>query len=691
MLPLSLSVDDVRHAGEADSGKGGGGAASAAAFSSPLLAAPSGSTAKSASPSGAESSWLQTTCYAALYTLVELFHRFQVSVNFLLPELLSLIASCIDGDSDDLAKIGIKCLVVLCSTCGPQLSVQSWWLVLDSVQDVLRRLQPHQLQSNDTRLLLGLPPVNTHALQQAARKGSKGQPELIASGIVLPPDQEAAATTASPQPSLAGAVPTPSPSSIPPVSAQPLSTPSTPPSASSASAPSSQPPVDGVSSDAQQQAQSSQPTAAAAADSATAGTAAAFPAVPTGVSSSPPVASSAAVASSTPTTVASVGAGAASAAAPTAPPTLPFSSASVGVRSRTSLLLMDSLYEVVQRYFPKRPNDSDPLPPLAPSLAAATLFPAHVDPFHSPTHTQESVAAAQAAGSSRFTYADAGTTASSTPASSLELDDSDWSSSSSSLSPSVQVRRPVDRRVLGHLSCAQFFYALDILHHSLLFSHRFNADLTLRRRLFAAGLVLFEQPNRLPQLFASEAHALQISVLLLASMYKAGIPHSGNAAADTRQPPSFLREAEPASASSQLPPAGVHLSVSTAALSPSSSLESVAALRVLDRADFDCSCWESERRLFALMHSLFTVYLTKVKSGQLSAVESSDEVCVAFIDQVSSLPCPQFQQHLPDVWQPIVDLIEHAQTPPLRAALRRFFISDNVSSSILAQAPTRTQ
>ena len=166
----------------------------------------SSASGAAASPATAgESSWLQTTCYAALFTLVELFHRFHVSVNFLLPELLSLIASCIDGESDDLARIGLKCLVVLCQTCGPQLSVQSWWLVLDAVMDVLRRLQPQQLQSNDTRALLGLPPVSLQAVQAAVRKGSKGQPELIAQALATtdleatpPPPAQPQPTTSSP-------------------------------------------------------------------------------------------------------------------------------------------------------------------------------------------------------------------------------------------------------------------------------------------------------------------------------------------------------------------------------------------------------------------------------------------------------------------------------------------------------------
>ena len=582
----------------------------------------SGASASATTPG--ESSWLQTTCYAALFTLVELFHRFQVSVNFLLPELLSLIASCIDGESDDLARIGLKCLVVLCQTCGPQLSVQSWWLVLDAVMDVLRRLQPQQLQSNDTRILLGLPPVSMQAVQAAVRKGSRGQPELIAQALVTT-DLEA--------------------SPAPP--AQTLATVTAPAAAPATNAVA--PTGEGAASVVSAAAGEAQPVPASAAADAT-----------SDVVTAPPTA---------------VNPAAPAAAAGASPPavSLPFTSASVGVRSRTSLLLMDALYEVVLRYFPQRPREADPLPPLAPSLSVQ--FPAHVDPFHSPTHTAESVAAERTAGG-RFTY----------DATADNAADESGESTASSLSPPLGVKRPIDRRVLGCLTCAQLFFALDILHSSVVFSHRFNADLALRRRLFNAGLILFEQSNRLPQLFAAEAHALKVSVLLLAQLYKAGLPHEAGRTAESQRPPSFLREDDsaPSLPSTQTSNASSvpHLSVSASALSPSSSAESAAALRSRDVSDFDCSAWEAERRLFALISAVLSVYLSKVRSGQLSAVESSDEVCVAFIEQFATLPAAPFFAHLQEVWQPIVDLIESAQTPPLRAAVRRFMMSAQISGRV---------
>ena len=325
-------------------------------------------------------------------------------------------------------------------------------------------------------------------------------------------------------------------------------------------------------------------------------------------------------------------------------------------------------------YFPRRPSESEPLPAIAQPVNGASDLPAFVDVLHSPIHTKESIAAAGGASShqqqqqhgGRFDYSNSATTAAADVPESSSLRGSS----------SVSIARPTDRRVLGRLTSAQLFFCLDILHSSLSFTHYFNADLVLRRKLYAAGLTLFDQPNRLPQLFAQEAHALKVSVVLLFTMYKAGIaqrPLDGAAAdrANVEQPPSFLAADSSATASpaTQLP----HLSVATTSLSPSSSAASSAAQRSLDMLDFDRSCWESEQRLFALIGVCFAVYNSKAKSMQLSALEHSDEVLVAFIEQYATLPSESFLRHFEQVWPHVVDLVEYAQSTPLRAAVRAFF------------------
>ena len=566
-----------------------------------------------------EAGWLQSTCYQALFTLVELFHRFQVSVNFLLPELLSLICSCIDGDNDELAKIGLRCLVALCSKCGPQLSVQSWWLVLDHANDTLDRLLPRQLSSNDTRRTLGLPPASGGAAGGAVRKGSKAQPEMLAAGVITS-DNETSAATAPNQ------------------------------SAAVASASSD----NTTATDVPPTLEAGPPTAADANTNSSAsvlaldGGAAVSDAAPSSVATS-------SLPASVPAGIASFN--------------LPLTSASIAVRSRTSLLLMDSLCEVALAYFPRRPNESEPLPAFAQAVNGSSDLPAFVDPLHSPIHTKESIAAAGGAVSQhqqggRFDYATAGSSS------------GDVTESSSLIaSSSVSIKRPADRRVLGRLTSAQLFFCLDILHSSLSFTHYFNADLTLRRKLHTAGLTLFDQPNRLPQLFAQEAHALKVSVVLLFTLYKAGIAQRPDAReidrASVEQPPSFLAEngATSASPATKLP----HLSVASASLSPTSSTTSFATQRSLDILDFDRSCWESEQRLFALIAVCFAVYSSKARSMQLSALEHSDEVLIAFIEQYATLPTQHFLLHFDQVWPHVVDLIEYAQSAALRVALRTFF------------------
>jgi hypothetical protein len=66
----------------------------------------------------AGTSWLQTTCLAALSSMVEIFARFYTTVAPLLPDLLSLINNCIDQSGDELGQIGVKCWVMLVKTAG---------------------------------------------------------------------------------------------------------------------------------------------------------------------------------------------------------------------------------------------------------------------------------------------------------------------------------------------------------------------------------------------------------------------------------------------------------------------------------------------------------------------------------------------------------------------------------------------
>lgn len=55
------------------------------------------SSSVSMSPGGDDGSdaWLRTTCHAALSSLIELFSHSYATVNFMLPEVLNLVCSCV--------------------------------------------------------------------------------------------------------------------------------------------------------------------------------------------------------------------------------------------------------------------------------------------------------------------------------------------------------------------------------------------------------------------------------------------------------------------------------------------------------------------------------------------------------------------------------------------------------------------
>ena len=48
-----------------------------------------------ASGDGENSSWIRTTCHAALSSLIDLFANYHATVRFLLPDLLGLVSNCI--------------------------------------------------------------------------------------------------------------------------------------------------------------------------------------------------------------------------------------------------------------------------------------------------------------------------------------------------------------------------------------------------------------------------------------------------------------------------------------------------------------------------------------------------------------------------------------------------------------------
>jgi hypothetical protein len=115
-------------------------------------------SAKPRSSSSVSSDWLQTTCLAALSTLVELFARFHHTVAPLLGDLLALINNCIDQNREQLGQIGVQCWVLLIRAAGGKFGGEEWTIVLASLASVFERTLPTELQSADLRSLLLLSP-----------------------------------------------------------------------------------------------------------------------------------------------------------------------------------------------------------------------------------------------------------------------------------------------------------------------------------------------------------------------------------------------------------------------------------------------------------------------------------------------------------------------------------------------------
>jgi Sec7-like guanine-nucleotide exchange factor len=103
-----------------------------------------------------ETVWLQTTCLAALQTVVELFSRFYALCGFALPELLELLGRCVAQHGEDIARIGVKCVVRLLNSAGTHFGNGEWDCVVTALHAVFAAALPLDLVCTRTRGLLGL-------------------------------------------------------------------------------------------------------------------------------------------------------------------------------------------------------------------------------------------------------------------------------------------------------------------------------------------------------------------------------------------------------------------------------------------------------------------------------------------------------------------------------------------------------
>lgn len=188
-VPLTSSIDVARPA--AFSGRSSTAlpltSASSSRSHSGSLSGPARKGEPAASVDHDHASWIRTTCHAALSSLVDLFAHFHPVVHFLLSDVLALVGNCIlqvrktchkillacmidssvvltlyvhclllcdcahAQDSDELAKIGCKCWLMLIQSVGHMFDEAQWSTFLASFQTLMIETLPHEICSDATR------------------------------------------------------------------------------------------------------------------------------------------------------------------------------------------------------------------------------------------------------------------------------------------------------------------------------------------------------------------------------------------------------------------------------------------------------------------------------------------------------------------------------------------------------------
>ena len=561
------------------------------------------------------SSWLQTTCHTALSSLVLLFCRFYSTTYFLLPDLLTLLAGCVSSELEQLAQSGVESLALLIRDSSRQWSVGSTWIVLEAVLEIVKRTLPTQLLSGKVRRTLGLPPLATSD-RSALNPQADQQHRNNKQGDDAQAEEIAANSARAEDGSKSSA------------SGAQRVTPSANDTTSSSAAETS-------SNDSTRQRSTLDP---------------------------PPA--------STPTLL------------------LSFSAPLIATRCKIQLLLLQSLFDALQACFPRREGSVQSMLPSAqqsrsddhfrrPSMTQLSL-PSSA-PSMSPASRSSSVSArgSVSESASNTSSAEAETHSQSLPAPSAASERSVTASSSTSdstaTSDSLDGRylHRDDQRVFGHFLPAHLLHCLSIFSLTLSFSHTFNSDIALRKRLYQAGFIM-EQAGRLPQLFELEARVTRFAWSSMFRVWKEGgvkerAAGSTGAAinGDEHTQHEFVdlgMEAMQDIASGKeadvlTSPLVASILASGPQLPYASAYHSTVAL-----------CYH---RLSLLTTRLLTDYLTKTQAGQLVALEHVDEVVVTMVDSYASLRLSLFVCDM-DVIVPLFGELAEWGSLNVRGAVRRW-------------------
>ena len=562
------------------------------------------------------SSWLQTTCHTALSSLVSLFCRFYSTTYFLLPDLLTLLAGCVSSELEQLALSGVESLALLIRDSSQQWSVGSTWIVLEAVMEIVKRTLPTQLLSGKVRRTLGLPPVA--ATDRPSQHGGAGQSHDNQTG-------EASA--------------------------------------------------DELTTNYRRAKGRDEDDATVTAQRA-----------PTSIDGSSTIASASASSAAAETVTATHAASHDSSrhhSNPFAPPAsapllLSFSAPLIATRCKIQLTLLQSLSDALQSCFPRRDGTVRSVLPAAhqsraeehfrrPSMTQLSL------PASVPTISPASSSTAASARGSVSSNSTASNTADTEPMPPTSVAGERSTTSSSAVDPlDARYLHRDDHRVLGQFLPAHLLHCLSIFSLTLSFSHTFNSDIALRKRLYQAGFIM-EQAGRLPQLFDIEAKVTRFAWAAMFRMWKEGGvreqaagPADGAAVdgsehtqhefvdlgMEAMQDIASGKEADVLSS-----PLVASILASGPQLPHSSAYHSVVAL-----------CYH---RLSLLTTRLLTDYLTKTQAGQLVALEHVDEVVVAMVDSYASLRLSLFVCDM-DVIVPLFGELAEWGSLNVRGAVRRW-------------------
>lgn len=267
-----------------------------------------------------------------------------------------------------------------------------------------------------------------------------------------------------------------------------------------------------------------------------------------------------------------------------------------------------------------------------------------------------------------------------------------------------------DRRVLGCFTPAQALFSVDLLGECINFTHVFNADVTLRRKLHNAGLHIpvptvpshIHQPIIAPVAIPTTPQPSS-AVISTVPASPAPVPHvhpvAVSAPPAAPAPASTPNQSLPSTAAGPAKPArlpqlfyheahalrlamDILFKLVTEGRGNPSSPErylwdeeirlSLDANAPMAQAPVD-AIQLCEERIIYLCHSVIDEYIHKTQSGQLVSVESMDESMVGLLNNFAAFPAEMFQRYLPEFYTSLTQLIEYANVPSIRHSVRLLF------------------